>query len=61
MNKITEMALSAFLKKGLLYEANELDTEIEIPLLDLGVDIKGVSKIKINIKCKDMKLTIQKD
>ena len=29
--KITDMVISAILKKGILYEARKVDTDVEIP------------------------------
>jgi len=50
--KITDMIISAILKKGILYEARNVDTDVEIPIEN--------QKIKINIKCEHMTLRIEK-
>ncbi len=49
--KIMDMIISAILKKGILYEARNVD--VEIPVQE--------HKIKINIKCEHMTLRIEKD
>ncbi len=53
--KITDMIISAILKKGILYEARNVDTDVEIP-----IEIEN-QKIKINIKCEHMTLRIEKN
>ena len=50
--KITDMIISMILKKGILYEARNVDTDVEIPIEN--------QKIKINIKCEHMTLRIEK-
>jgi hypothetical protein len=55
--KIMEMILSGVVKKGILYEARNLDSEIEIPLNMDGHDIN----VKVNIKCEHMTLRIERD
>ena len=55
--KITNMVISAILKKGILYEARNVDTDVEIPMT-IG---NQEHKIKINIKCEHMTLRIEKD
>lgn len=55
--KITDMILSAVLKKGIIYEAKNVDTDVEIPII---VDDQE-RKVKINIKCESMILKIEKD
>jgi hypothetical protein len=55
--KITDMVISAILKKGILYEARKVDTDVEIPIV-----IENEERtIKINIKCEHMTLRIEKD
>ncbi|GHU53674.1 hypothetical protein AGMMS49975_12380 [Clostridia bacterium] len=55
--KIAEMALSAILKKGILYEARNVDTNIEIPV-NIG---NKESNVVVNIKCEHMTLRIEKE
>jgi hypothetical protein len=52
MFNIKEMILSAIIKKGILYEANKVDVNIDIP--------NGDQVIKINFKADNMKLRIEK-
>lgn len=49
--KIIDMIISAIVKKGILYEARNINTDINIPE-------KG---ILINIKCDNMVLRIEKE
>ena len=51
--KITDMVISAILKKGILYEARNVDADVEIPIEN--------QKIKINIKCEHMTLRIKRE
>ncbi len=55
--KITNMIISAILKKGILYEARNVDTNIEIPMVIENQE----RKIKINIKCQHMTLRIERE
>ena len=55
--KITDMIISGILKKGVLYEARNVDTDVEIPMVIENQE----RKIKINIKCEHMTLRIEKD
>lgn len=52
MLNIKEMILSAIIKKGILYEANKVDVNVDIP--------NGDKAIKINFKADNMKLRIEK-
>lgn len=55
--KITDMIVSAIVKKGILYEARNVDTDVEIPMV-----IENQERtIRINIKCEHMTLRIEKD
>jgi len=55
--KITDMVISAILKKGILYEARNVDTDVEFPMTIENQE----HKIKINIKCEHMSLRIEKE
>jgi hypothetical protein len=55
--KITDMVISAILKKGILYEARNVDTDVEIPMVIENQE----RKIKINIKSEHVTLRIEKD
>ena len=52
MFNIKDMILSAIIKKGILYEANKVDVNVDIP--------NGDEVIKINFKADNMKLRIEK-
>ncbi|GHU53211.1 hypothetical protein FACS1894132_04760 [Clostridia bacterium] len=54
---ITDMIISAILKKGVLYEARNVNTDVEIPML---LDNKE-NNIKVNIKCEHMTLKVEKE
>ncbi len=54
--KITDMILSAILKKGILYEARNVDTDVEVPMVIKNEECK----IKINIKCEHMTLQFKR-
>ena len=56
--KITNMIISAILKKGILYEARNVDTNIEIPMV---IENQERKIIKINIKCQHMTLRIERE
>ena len=57
--KITDMIISAIIKKGICYEARNVDTEFTIPREDEKGNPKEV--IKIHLKCEHMNLRIDKD
>lgn len=50
--KITEVILSAIIKKGILYEAHNCDINVDVP--------NGNETIKINFKADNMSLRIEK-
>ena len=55
--KITDMMISAILKKGILYEARNVDIDVEIP-----VEVDGkMQGIKIKFTAEHMNLRIEKD
>lgn len=62
MLKITDMIISAILKKGILYEGRNCDVEFEIPTLQEapGGGVKE-NKIKIKFKAEHMTLRIEKE
>lgn len=51
--KITEMILSAIIKKGILYEARNCDLNVDIP--------NGNETIKVNFKAEHMSLRIERE
>ena len=55
--KLTDIIITAILKKGILYEARNVDTDVEVP-----INIEGQEhKIKVNIKCEHMTLKFDKE
>ena len=60
--KIAEMVISAILKKGILYEANNCDVGVDIPAMQK--DSEGNTrevKIHVNFKADHMTLRIEKN
>lgn len=55
MSKITDMVISAILKKGILGEARDVDVEFDIPKEDATSE-----KTKIHIKVEHMSIQIDK-
>ena len=60
--KITDMIISAVLKKGILYEARNCDLEFEIPMDQESAsgEIKA-KNMKIKFKAEHMTLKIEKE
>jgi len=56
--KITDMVLSAILKRGILYEARNCDMEFEVPMAQEGDSGEGREK-KVTIKLKAEHITIR--
>lgn len=62
MSKITDMLVSAVLKKGILYEVNNCDIDVDIPTSQVNDNGEVVTdNIRINIKADHMVLRIEKD
>jgi hypothetical protein len=60
--KLTEMAINAILKKGVLYEGEEVELEFDIPMSAL-TNVKSddsTNSISIKFKAKSMSLRIEK-
>ena len=57
MNKIQNMILSALIKRGVLYEARNVDIDVDIPMSNT----EDTEWIRINVKAEHMKLSIDKD
>ena len=55
--KISDVILSAIIKKGILYEARNVDTDVSIPMFVEGT----IMEVKVNIKCDHMTLRIEKE
>ena len=58
--KLTDMIVSAILKKGILYEARMVDMEIEIPMDQEGETEKPGKGIKVHLKADHMSIQIEK-
>ena len=60
--KITDMIISAIIKRGILYEARNCDMEFNIPTTHLGItDETRQNKISIKFKAEHMSLRIEKE
>jgi len=60
--KITDMLVSALLKKGILYEARNCDVDFEIPSTQVNANgEERESKVKIKFKAEHMTLRIEKE
>jgi hypothetical protein len=60
--KITDMIISALLKKGILYEARNCNVDVDIPqAITDTISDASTSKIKVNIKIEHMTLRIEKE
>lgn len=57
--KLTDVIISAIIKKGICYEARNVDTEFMIPREDDSGNAKEV--IKIQFKCDHMTLRVEKE
>ena len=55
--KLTDMIISAIVKNGILYEARNVETDFQIPIV-----VEGQEKtIKVQFKAENMTLRIDKD
>lgn len=62
--KLTDMIVSAIIKKGILFEARNVDTTIDIPVdaeMGSGKTAEILKGIKIHIKAEHMTIRIDKD
>ena len=61
-NKITDMLISAIIKKGILGEARNVDVEFDIPTEKLYTTQEGdvFKKTKIHIKAEHLSIQIDK-
>jgi hypothetical protein len=57
--KVTDMLISAIIKRGILYEARNCDMEFEVPIAQ--TDALGGTKDKIVIKFKAEHMTLRID
>jgi hypothetical protein len=61
--KITDVLISAILKKGVLYEARNVDADFEIPGEQLAMTKEGgiFKTIKVNVKIDHMSIRVEKE
>lgn len=55
--KISDMIISAIIKKGILYEARNVDIDIDIPMPNQ----EGTEFIRVNFKAEHMSIRIDKE
>ena len=59
--KFSKLILATILKSGILYESDNCDMDIEIPVSQLGMKSKGRNdKILVNIKADNIRISIDK-
>lgn len=60
---ITDMIISALMKKGVLYEARNVDIEFKIPkdTVQLPGEIKTLTNVTVNFKAEHMSIKIEKE
>jgi len=60
--KITDVMVSLLTKKGLLWDANDVDMEIDIPESKLKVDeLDKTGKIAIRLKASNVTIKVLKE
>jgi hypothetical protein len=60
--KLTDMVISAILKRGILYEAKHVEAEFEVPTSQLGItEETKENKVTIKVKVEHMTLRIEKE
>lgn len=55
--KISEMIISAIIKKGILYEARNVDIDVDIPIANQ----EETEFIRVNLKAEHMTIRIDKE
>ena len=55
--KISDMIISAIIKKGILYEARNVDIDVDIPMANQ----EGTEFIRVNFKAEQMNIRIDKE
>lgn len=61
--KLTDMLISAIIKKGILYEARNVDMEISVPMSAIstvGETTPVINEIRVYFKAEHMTLRIEK-
>ena len=61
--KLTDMLISTIIKKGILYEARNIDVDFDIPTDKLRTEQEGetLKKIKVHVKVEHMSIQIEKE
>lgn len=61
-NKITDMLVSAIIKRGVLGEARNIDAEFDIPISELNSTQKSdiLKNTKVHIKMEHVSIRIEK-
>ena len=62
--KLTEMLISAIVKKGILYEARNVDTTFTMPIRvhdDTGSPLDVLKQVTVNFKAEHMSLRVEKE
>lgn len=62
MLKLSDMLISAIIKKGILYEGRNCEMEFDVPTTNFGVneEIKE-NVVRIRLKAEHMTIRIEKD
>lgn len=55
--KISDMIISAIIKKGILYEARNVDIDVDVPMANQ----EGTEFIRVNFKAEHMNIRIDKE
>ena len=55
--KITDMIITAIVKRGFVYDAKNFETDIEIPIVTNELE----KTVKVNIRCENMTIRIEKE
>ena len=58
--KVTDMIVSALLKRGMVYEARNVDMEVDIPQNKTSQEDQTSEKMKIHLKVDHMSIQIEK-
>ena len=59
--KLTDMIISAIIKRGIMYEARNVNVDFTIPKTKMGQVDFNLEGIKINFKADHMTLRIDKE
>lgn len=55
--KITDMIITALIKRGFVYDAKNFETDVEIPIVVNELE----KSVKVNIRCENMTIRIDKE